>query len=159
LREEGFAKLPRRPDEERLDTPHPTRAAVADVGMVNLSEREFRTDFGGLFLFVPMLVAVGFDGLVNHLGLPGTKMVPTGCAMRSLLGLKLFGNARHSHVMSSVFDEGLALFAGLNVIPKRSLLTEYSCRIDPGCYPKLMQRWFDAMTKVGLEPLAPMPFG
>jgi len=41
-----------------------------------------------------------------------------------LLALKLFGNARHSHVMSSVFDEGLALFAGLNVIPKRSFLTE-----------------------------------
>ena len=60
--------------------------------------------------------------------------------MRSLLALKLFGNARHSRVMSSVFDEGLALFAGLNVIPKRSYLTEYSCRIDPGSYPKLMRR-------------------
>ena len=42
--------------------------------------------------------------------------------------------------MSVVLDEGLALFAGLNVIPKRSFLTEYSCRIDPGCYPKLMRR-------------------
>jgi hypothetical protein len=58
--------------------------------------------------------------------------------MRSLLDLKLFGNARHSHVMSAVLDEGLALFAGLNVIPKRSVLTEYSCRIAPACYPKLM---------------------
>ena len=25
--------------------------------------------------------------------------------MRSLLGLKLFGDARHSHIMSHVFDE------------------------------------------------------
>ena len=33
--------------------------------------------------------------------------------------------------MSGVLDEGLALFAGLNVIPKRSFFTEYSCRIDP----------------------------
>jgi len=48
-------------------------------------------------------------------------------------------------------DEGLALFAGLNVIPKRSFLTEYSCRIPPGCYPKLMRHWFDAMTRLGLE--------
>ena len=56
--------------------------------------------------------------------------------MRSLLALKLFGNARHSHVMSAVFDEGLALFAGLNVIPKRSFLTEYSCRIDPRLLPE-----------------------
>ena len=78
-------------------------------------------------------------------------MIPAGCALRSLLGLKLFGSARHSHVMSSVFDEGLALFAGLNAIPKRSWLTEYSCRIHPACYPKLMQRWFDAMSRVGLQ--------
>jgi hypothetical protein len=35
-------------------------------------------------------------------------MVPAACAVRSLLALKLFGNARHSHVMSSVLDEGLA---------------------------------------------------
>jgi len=53
--------------------------------------------------------------------------------------------------MSSVFDEGLALFAGLNVIPKRSFLTEYSCRIAPAVYPKLMHRWFDAMQTLGLK--------
>ena len=77
-------------------------------------------------------------------------MIPAGHAIRSLLALKLFGSARHSHVMSYVLDEGLALFAGLNVIPKRSFLTEYSCRIDPECYPKLMRRWFDAMGKLEL---------
>jgi hypothetical protein len=71
--------------------------------------------------------------------------------MRALLGLKLFGRARHSHAMASVFDDGIALFAGLNVLPKRSFLTEYSCRIAPACYPTLMQYWFDAMTTVGLE--------
>src|SRR6516162_9187119 len=64
---------------------------------------------------------------------PSSKMIPAACAVRSLLALKLFGSARHSHVMSSVLDEGLALFAGLNVIPKRSLLTEYSCQIPPSC--------------------------
>jgi hypothetical protein len=53
--------------------------------------------------------------------------------------------------MSRVFDEGLGIFAGLNVIPKRSFLTEYSCRIDPACYPKLMRGWFDAMGQLGLQ--------
>jgi hypothetical protein len=70
--------------------------------------------------------------------------------MRALLALKLFGNARHSHVMSYVFDEGLALFAGLNVMPKRAFLTEYSCRIDPTCYPVLMRLWHDAASTLGL---------
>jgi hypothetical protein len=78
-------------------------------------------------------------------------MVPAACAVRSLLALKLFGNARHSHVMSSVLDEGLALFAGLNVVPKRSFLTEYSCRVEPACYPKLMRDWFDTVSRLGLK--------
>ena len=151
LRQAGFAKLPRRRDEERPAGPYPTQAPVADVRQLDWTPRPWRTDFGGLFLFVPMLVDLDFDRLVERVGLPSTKMIPASCALRSLLGLKLFGSARHSHVMASVFDEGLALFAGLNAIPKRSLLTEYSCRIDPACYPKLMQQWFDAMTRVGLE--------
>jgi hypothetical protein len=78
-----------------------------------------------------------FDQIMHKAGLPGSVMVEAGHAMRSLLALKLFGCARHSHVMADVFDQGLGLFAGLNVIPKRSFLTEYSCRIDPVCYPKL----------------------
>jgi hypothetical protein len=53
--------------------------------------------------------------------------------------------------MSYVMDEGLALFAGLNAIPKRAFLTEYSCRIHPDSYPKLMTLWFDGATKLGLE--------
>ena len=151
LKEEGFARLPRRRDEERPAGFRPDAAAVADVAKLDLAPRQFRTKFGGLFLFFPYLAAVPLDQIFRQAGLPGSKMIPAGAAMRSLLALKLFGNARHSHVMSSVFDEGLALFAGLNVIPKRSFLTEYSCRIDPGSYPKLMRLWFDAMGKLGLK--------
>jgi hypothetical protein len=126
-------------------------AAVADVRELDLSPREFRTKFGGLFLFLPYLAAIPLEKIFHQADLPGSEMIPAGQAMRSLMALKLFGNARHSHVMSSVFDEGLALFAGLNVIPKRSFLTEYSCRIDPGSYPKLMRLWFDAMKPLGLQ--------
>src|SRR6266545_1530956 len=150
LKQEGFARLPRRRDEERPPGIRPEIAAVADVKALDLSPRQFRTKFGGLFLFMPYLAAVPLDKIFHQADLPGSGMIPAGQAMRSLLALKLFGNARHSHVMSSVFDEGLALFAGLNVIPKRSFLTEYSCRIDPGSYPKLMRLWFDAMKPLGL---------
>jgi hypothetical protein len=53
--------------------------------------------------------------------------------------------------MSYVFDEGLALFAGLNVMPKRAFLIKYSCRIDPACYPVLMRLWHDAVSTLGLQ--------
>ena len=149
LKEEGFARLPRRAEEERPEQARP--ATAADVRQVDWSPRTFRTQFGGLFLFAPYLAALPFDALMRQAGLPGSKMIPAAHAMRTLLGLKLVGSARHSHVMSDVFDEGLALFAGLNAIPKRAFLTEYSCRIDPAAYPKLMCGWFDAVGRLGIE--------
>jgi hypothetical protein len=151
LRDEGFAKLPRRGDEERAGRVGPTPASVADVRAVDWTPRSFRSEVGGIFLFVPFVAQTGFDQVVSAAGLPGSRMVPAGAAMRSLLALKLFGAARTSHAMPAVFDQGLALFAGLNVIPKRSFLTEYSCRIRPSAYPKLMTAWFEAMTSLGLE--------
>jgi transposase-like protein len=151
LKKEGFAKLPRRDDDERPERPRPVIADASDVRELDLTPRSFRTKFGGLFLFLPYLVAARLDGILTRSGFPGSKMIPAACAVRSLLALKLFGNARHSHVMCSVLDEGLALFAGLNVIPKRSFLTEYSCRIEPACYPRLMRHWFDAVGSLGLS--------
>jgi len=151
LKDEGFARLPRRRDEERPAGTSPEVAPVADVREFALSPRRFRTKFGGLFLFLPYLASLPFDRIMEQADLPGTKMIPAGHAMRSLLALKLFGSARHTHFMSHVFDEGLGVFAGLNVIPKRSFLTEYSCRINPASYPKLMKHWFDNVAKLGLE--------
>ena len=124
LKEEGFARLPRRYDDERPDTPRPTAATPADVRRLDLRPRQLRTKFGGLFLFVPYLAAIPFDPLLEEAGLPGSRKIPAAHAMRALLALKLFGNARHSQVMSDVFDAGLALFAGLNVMPTRAFLTE-----------------------------------
>ena len=151
LQQEGFARLPRRKDDERLAHLQPDAAKSADVRLFSLAPRQIRTHFGGIFLFLPSLAKIPFDHLLKQAGFPGTKMVPPGSAMRSLLALKLFGNARHSHVMSHIFDPGLSLFAGLNVFPKRSLLTEYSCRIDPRAYPKVMKFWFEEVSQLGLE--------
>ena len=151
LKAEGFAKLPRRFDDERPEQSRPVVAEMADVRELDLTPRNCRTKFGGLFLFLPWLKSAHLDKLLARAGFPGSKMVPAACAVRSLLALKLFGNARHSHVMSSVLDEGLALFAGLNVVPKRSFLTEYSCRIEPACYPILMRDWFNTVSRLGLK--------
>jgi hypothetical protein len=152
LKEEGFARLPRRRDEERpLSGPRVTVADVADVRELDLSPRHFHTKFGGLFLFVPYLSAIPLDRILTRAGWPGSQMIPPACAVRSLLALKLFGTRRHSHVMAQVLDQGLALFAGLNRIPKRSFLTEYSCRVQPESFPKLMRLWFDAMAPLGLD--------
>lgn len=151
LKDEGFSKLPRRGDDERMEAPRPLPADAAKVQRLTLKPRMLRTKFGGLFLFLPLLAKIPLEDLLRQADFPGSKKIPADYAMRSLLALKLFGNSRHSHVMSYVFDEGLALWAGLNVIPKRAFLTEYSCRVTPSSYPHLMRLWFDEVGKLGLE--------
>lgn len=146
LSEEGFAPLPRRLDEERPVGPHPTIEAVADARSFSLAPRQFATRCGGLFLFLPDLVRLGFDDLGQRVGLPGSKMIPASHALRSLLALKLWGIERKSHVMALVADEGLALVSGLNVTPKKSYLSEYSSRITHSKTMGLLSTWHAELT-------------
>ena len=100
---------------------------------------------------MPMLARISVGDFVSKVGLPGSKMVPALQATLSILALKLFGSARHTHVMSDVFDEGLALFTGLNVIPKCSFLAQYSSRVDPKTRDVLLREWFDAARGLDYE--------
>ncbi|MDP2957701.1 MAG: hypothetical protein Q8N53_14845 [Longimicrobiales bacterium] len=150
LREEGFARLPRRRDEERPAVIRPEPAPIADIRELDLSARSFRTRAAGLFFFVPLLERVDLGRLAREAGLPGSKMIPPEQALRSALALKLLGIERKSHVMQLVFDEGLALFAGLNVLPKRSWFATFSSRVDRNRTHRLMQLWFDAAGQAGL---------
>ena len=145
LRQEGFAPLPRRRDDERLQEPRPTVEPVADARMFSMAERGFTTACGGLFLFIPDLVRLGIGGLAEAARLPGSKMIPAPQALRSALALKLWSIERKSHVMSLVADPGLALFAGLNAIPKKSYLSEYSHRIDHAATMRVLAGWHDAL--------------
>ena len=140
LREAGLPKLARRSPEQQ---PAVLQAPLADRRALDLADRRFRTAFGGLFLFAPDLARLDLDRLAA--GLPGSARIPAGCALRALLALKLWGIGRPSRIMPAVLDEGIALFAGLNASPKRSTLTEYSCRCDPRLLDPLTQRWHDAL--------------
>jgi len=129
LKAEGFAPLPRRLDQERAGRLRPTVEPAADVRQLSLAPRRFDTACGGLFLLVPGLLALDLDRLAVAARLPGSNMIPASHALRSMLALKLWSLERRSHVMPHVADEGLGLIAGLNFIPKRSFLSEYSSRI------------------------------
>jgi transposase len=146
LAEEGFAPLPRRLDEERPIRVGPNAEAVANVRDFALTPREFTTRVGGLFLFVHDLVRLAADALALGAKLPGSGMIPAGHALRASLALKLWSIERKSHVMALVADEGLALFCGLNAMPKKSFLSEYSSRITPQKVSRLLGRWHDQVT-------------
>jgi hypothetical protein len=152
LKVEGFAPLPRRLDEERPDYPRPTIEPIADVRTFSLEPRKFTTQCGGLFLFIPDLVRLEAEKLVDSGALPGSKMIPAGHALRCCLALKLWSIERKSHVMSIVADEGLALFAGLNAFPKKSYLSEYSSRIHHNKTLKMLAAWHERVSGTDLFP-------
>lgn len=152
LKEEGFAPLPRRLDEERPERPRPTVEPVADVRSFSLEPRSFETVCGGLFLFIPELVRLHTERLVKAARLPGSQMIPADHALRACLALKLWAIERKSHVMSLVTDQGLALFSGLNVTPKKSYLSEYSSRIGPVHTQKLLASWQGQVSEEELFP-------
>jgi len=149
LREEGFARLPRRRDDERPATVRAETAAIADIRALNQEPRTFRTRLGGLFVFVPLMRTLRLDHVVRQARLPGTVMIPAEQAVRTLLALKLVGKERKSHVMDLVSDEGIALFAGLNVVPKRSYLAGYSSSVDARAIGRLMAAWFEEVPRTG----------
>src|SRR5208337_4240736 len=76
LREEGFARLPRRRDDERPTALRPEIQAAADVRRLDLAPRSFRTALGGLFLFIPLMKDIRFDEVLRQADLPSSVMVP-----------------------------------------------------------------------------------
>jgi len=133
-----FRDLPRGPQVQA--TKDPARPRILALRKQNLSIY-FATALGGLFVFVPWLVRLDLAGLVTTAGLPGTRMIPAAQAVRATLALKLTGTERKSHVMDRVFDEGLALWTGLNVPPQPTFLSQYSGRLGPRRLAALLEGW------------------
>ena len=150
LKEEGFTPLKRRKQKERARHLAPERAPVADMRRLDLSPRRLPSSVAGLFLFMPLVAEIDLDALAAATGLPGSRMIGAAQALRTLLALKLLGKARHSQVMNLVFDPGIALFAGLNAVPKRGFLAGYGDRIDPRANLALLSHFAEATEKAGL---------
>jgi hypothetical protein len=96
-------------------------------------------------LFLPLLARLPFDRLVGQAGYPGSRMVPATSALLSLLALKLLDKERRSHIDDFNFDEALGLFAGLNILPKKSFATDYSYRTVRRNQYLLLQAWVRAL--------------
>lgn len=129
LHEEGFSKLFRRTFAERIealqkDTTYPQKSDIKEFP----SSGEFVTNFGGIFLFLPLLLQLKIPELFDNEKFYGSSMIPRINYMLSYLSLKLLGKERLSHVDDFGFDLGPGIFAGLNVLPKNTAMSSYSYR-------------------------------
>jgi hypothetical protein len=113
--------------------------------------RRLPTRLAGAFLFLPLLARLRLDQLIERAGYPGSAMIPAPAALLSLLALKLLDKERRSHVNDFNFDEALGLFAGLNVLPKKSFLAEYSYRSVRSQQRTLLAGWVAGLSGLLFE--------
>lgn len=81
-------------------------------------------------------------------GYPGSEMVPATQALLSLLTLKLLDKERLSHIDDFNCDPALGMFAGLNVLPKKSFATDYSYRTTRPQQLHLLQGWIKKLSPI-----------
>jgi transposase len=126
----------------------------ADVRALALDEgRQFSTQVAGLFLFLPVLLALDLPRAVTQAALPGSEPIPPLQALLALLAPKLLGKRRVSHISDLCCDEGAGLFAGLNVLPKATYATDYSYKTERTMTERLIAAVI-AKTPLGDPPLS-----
>jgi hypothetical protein len=128
LKNEGFARLPRRSNEFKSKQTAPKiEAPIASA--LELKDESFSTSTAGLLCFSPIIVKYGIDTLISDSAYPGTSIISKLSSIMSFLAIKLVGTRRYSVDDLWCMDRGSGLFAGLNVLPKTAWFSSYSHRV------------------------------
>jgi len=152
LREEGFAKLPRR---SRLKIGLTVKGAVVParseaITIGQMEGKSFDCAAGGVFLFAPFIEKLNIRDIVKTAGLPESKTIPATSYFLSFLALKLIGTERYAHMGDHAFDPGLGFFAGLNVLPKCTAMSSYSYSLDEVHLLRLQKAFIREACRLGL---------
>ena len=130
LSDAGFGKLPRRTNVDRGLTVKeqliPKRAMQLDFD--KLDPFSYDCPVVGIYFFIPYIIESGIIDIVANCKLPGSNDITAKQACLSMLLLKLIGNKRLSHMGAYDHEPGLGLFSGLNILPKSTYMSTYSCR-------------------------------
>ena len=147
LEKAGFPPVPRRGKLSIGETvygakvPHEAQILATE----SLEGRTVECAVGGIFLFAPLIERLGLPKIVDHTALPGSNQIPPLQYFLSFLALKLIGKERLSQINDLNFDQGMGLFAGLNVLPKCTAISDYSYRLDSHVLDRLLQNFVRQM--------------
>jgi transposase len=147
IKDEGFAKLPRRTKEElgltKKNTLLPQISTPMDFDQLN--SYSFECQVGGIYYFIPYILQTGLYELVSSLPFPETSKLSKINSIFSILALKLIGHERLSKISSYNHDAGFGFFAGLNVPPKTTATSTYSYMIDKETIQSFMKEFISCM--------------
>jgi len=147
LQDEGFVKLPRRTHKEMGLTTKKTfiPEKSQQLNFDTFSEGKFDCQVAGIFYFIPYMIRIKLDKLVEKSLFPETSQLSALNSIFSILALKLIGKERLSKIVDFNFDRGFGFFAGLNVLPKSWAISTYSYRIDKQSTTSFMHDFVSAI--------------
>jgi transposase len=149
LRGAGFPPTPRRAKlaigETVKGAKTPMEARILNTD--SLEGTSVECSIGGIFLFTPLIEYLGLPDVVTKASLPGSKQIPSLQFFLSFLAMKLIGKERLSQVNDLNFDQGMGLFAGLNVLPKCTAMSDYSYRLDSSDLDRLLYGFVSQMNR------------
>jgi len=139
LKDAGFGKLKRRTNKERGQTSKnkiiPDRSLCLDF--TKLEPFNIDCPAAGIFFFIPYIIESGILDIVKKCASPSSSDIGCMQAVLSMLLLKLIGEKRLTHIGTYDQEPGLGVFAGLNILPKPTYMSTYSCRFSEGDLLKL----------------------
>lgn len=129
IRQEGFAKLPRRTIKQRHERSAMEVITAPKTALLKSTEDQFVSQNAGALLFLPYIKHYGIDTLIQQSEYPGTQQLPTLNSILAFVSLKLSNVRRYNADDLWCMDRGLGLLAGLNVLPKAAWFSSYSYRV------------------------------
>lgn len=153
LKDNGYEKLPRRSDKERGVTNKnkliPEKSENIDMSLIE----PFSIDcpVAGIYFFLPYIIDSGIIKILQKCKLPASSVIGSVQACLSMLLLKLIGNERLSQMEGYDHEPGLGLFAGLNVLPKSTYMSTYSCLTSEKMINELQKKIMTEFTKQNPE--------
>ena len=141
VKENGFKKLPRRSDQQRGVT-HKNKLipeSSENLDMANTPSFTIDCPSIGVFFFIPYIIESGILEIIKKCKLPESSIIGSVQASLSMLVLKLIGNERFSQMEGYDHEPGLGLFAGLNILPKSTYMSTYSCLTSEDTVNELQQ--------------------
>jgi len=150
LQDDGFVKLSRRTHKERGLTKKETYIPMKSqqLDFQRLTEATFDCQVAGIFYFIPYMIQMGLDTLIENSLFPSTSQLSALNSVFSTLSLKLIGKRRLSKIVDFNFDQGFGFFAGVNILPKSWAISTYSYRVDKQSTLSFMKQFVSMLNRL-----------
>jgi len=128
IREQGFARLPRRQKLTKKSLEPAGFMADKTVALA-FGPESFKSGSAGVLCLLPYIKKYGISEIIQTSDFPETNQISKLSSILAFIALKSSNVRRYTADDRWCMDRGLGLFAGLNVLPKAAWFSSYSHRV------------------------------